>query len=234
LLRKEGSSALSLPRAMSDHVLMAQLESSVVVAAFTEDEASRLTGVSPRQLRYWQRTGFFAPSLADKRDEGHAFNLYSFRDLVSLQILNALRNEAGISLQHLREVKAKLESLGEDLWAKTTIYVLGRRIVYEVEPHRLEDVVSGQKVLCIPLRVARADMERAVRVSRQRDADQIGRIATTRGVSQNRPVIAGTGIRIASIKAFHEAGYSIAQILSEYPTLTERDVEAAIAYGAAA
>ena len=213
---------------------MAYRDSNVVVAVFTEGEASRLTGISLRQLRYWHRTAFFVPSLGDKRSDGDAFNLYSFRDLVSLQILNALRNGARVSLQHLREVKAKLESLGDDMWAKTTIYVLGRKVVCETEPERLEEVVSGQRVLCIPLEVARADMERAVRTSRQRHLDQVGRVATYRGVSQSKPVIAGTGIRVSSIKAFHDAGFSVAQILSEYPTLTEQDVEAAIAYGAAA
>ena len=193
-----------------------------------------MTGISLRQLRYWDRTGFFSPGLADKRSNGDAYNLYSFRDLVSLKVLNSLRNDAGVSLQHLREVKAKLENLGDDLWARTTIYVLGRKVVYETESERLEEVVSGQKVLRIPLRVAGDDMEQAVRRSRERAADEIGRVANYRGVSQSRPVIAGTGIRVSSIKAFHDAGYSTTQILSEYPTLTEQDVAAAIAHGAAA
>jgi uncharacterized protein (DUF433 family) len=50
-------------------------------------------------------------------------------------------------------------------------------------------------------------------------------------VAHNAPVLAGTRIPVRAIKRFNEAGYSVAQILSEYPTLTESDVVAALAYG---
>lgn len=39
-------------------------ETDVVVSAFTEEQVSRLTGISHRQLRYWDSTKFFVPSLA--------------------------------------------------------------------------------------------------------------------------------------------------------------------------
>ena len=47
-------------------------------------------------------------------------------------------------------------------------------------------------------------------------------------------MIAGTAIQVASIKAYADAGYTVQQIIEEYPTLTERDVEAALAHDAAA
>lgn len=103
---------------------MATDGSNVVIAAFTEDEVRRLTGIRLRQLRYWDRTAFFRPSLIDNEDGDQVGSLYSFRDLVCLQVLNGLRNDNGVSLQHLREVKDKLAKLGADLWAKTTLYVL--------------------------------------------------------------------------------------------------------------
>ena len=33
-----------------------------VIAAFSEEHVSRLTGLSKTQLRYWDQTGFFTPS----------------------------------------------------------------------------------------------------------------------------------------------------------------------------
>src|SRR4051794_6182220 len=103
---------------------------SSVVAAFTEDQAAKLTGISVRQLRYWDRTGFFVPTLAYEDRRQPYSRLYSFRDLVCLKVVSALRNEASVSLPHLREVKEKLSHLGDDLWAKTVLYVLKRRVVF--------------------------------------------------------------------------------------------------------
>lgn len=214
---------------------MALRDSQVVVAAFDEDEAQRLTGVSLTQIRYWHRTGFFVPSLANVREGSIAGNLYSFRDLVSLQVLHKLRNEAKVSLQHLREVKAQLISLGEDLWAKSTIYVLDKKVVIQDSiSGDLEEVLSKQKVFKIPLLLARANMRKAVEDSRKRNPELIGQVGRQKGVSNSKPVIAGTAVRVSAIQAFHDAGYSVEKILSEYPTLSLQDIEAAIAYSSAA
>jgi uncharacterized protein (DUF433 family) len=209
---------------------MTDLESNVV-ATFTEDQASKLTGISFRQLRYWDRTGFFVPSIAyDDRKQPYS-RLYSFRDLVCLKILNALRNEAQVSLPHLREVKEKLAHLGEDLWARTVLYVLKRRVVFHSQDSDvLEEVVSGQAVLQIPLKVVSGTMRGAVQELRRRDTADRGRIERHRNVVRNQAVIAGTRIPVRSIKAFAEAGYSIKQIQTEYPTLTAEDIEAAISF----
>jgi uncharacterized protein (DUF433 family) len=210
-------------------------DSNVVLSAFTENHVSRLTGVSVRQLRYWDRTGFFVPSMAyENRRESYS-RLYSFRDLACLKIVNALRNEAKVPLPHLREVKDTLSHLGDDLWAKTTLYVLNRRVVFHnPETDKREEVLTGQGVLQIPLVVVTGDLEIAVRVLWQRDTSKIGKIERQRNIVQNQPVIAGTRIPVRSVKAFADAGYSIDQIKKEYPTLTDEDIRAAIAYHAAA
>ncbi len=204
---------------------------SSVVAAFTEDQAARLTGISPRQLRYWDRTGFFVPTLAYEDRRQPYSRLYSFRDLVCLKVVSALRNEASVSLPHLREVKDKLSHLGDDLWAKTVLYVLKRRVVFHnPDSDELEEVVSGQGILQIPLKVVSGNMAAAVQGMRGRDNSAIGKIEKHRNVAHNQAVIAGTRIPVRSIKAFADAGYTVAQIQKEYPTLTNDDVRAAIKY----
>jgi len=214
---------------------MVGTDANVVVSAFTEDQTERLTGISKRQLRYWDHTGFFAPSLAYEDRRKAYSRLYSFRDVVSLKVLAALRNDSNVPLPHLREVKTKLAHLGDDMWSKTTLYVLNRRVVFDnPETDEREDVLSGQGVLQIPLQVVTGNMEMAVRALWRRQDSTIGKFEQKRGVAHNQVVIAGTRIPVRSVKAFADAGYSIEAIRREYPTLTDEDIRAAIDYDAAA
>jgi uncharacterized protein (DUF433 family) len=214
---------------------MAESGPNVVLSAFTEDQVERLTGVSRRQLRYWDQTNFFTPSFAyENRREAYS-RLYSFRDLVCLKIVSALRNEANVPLPHLREVKDKLAHLGDDLWSKTTLYVLNKRVIFDNPGTEQREVITtGEGVLQIPLVAVSGRMEAAVRLLLTRNKETVGKIERNRNVVQNEPVIAGTRIPVKSVKAFANAGYSIEQIKQEYPTLTEADIRAAIAYQAAA
>jgi uncharacterized protein (DUF433 family) len=206
-----------------------------VISAFSEEHVERLTGVSKHQLRYWDRTGFFVPSLADENRRRPNSRIYSFRDVVCLKVLNTIRNEIRVSLPHLREVKEGLAHLGDDMWAKTTLYVLNRRVVFDnPETSRREEIVSGQAILQIPLRVVQGDMEKAIHALWTRDPATVGQIERHRGVASSQPVIAGTRIPVRAIKAFSEAGYSIEQIREQYPTLTDKDIRAALAFGKAA
>lgn len=223
----------SQPRGLKYNMLRAA--SNVVVSAFTEDQVVRLTGITSAQLRYWDRTDFFRPSLGYENRRAAYSRLYSFRDLVCLKVVNEIRNNSRVPLPHLREVRLKLAHLGDDLWSKTTLYVLNRRVVFfNPETDRNEDVVSGQGVLQIPLKIVAGNMEEQVRVLRERDRESIGKIERHKNIASNREVIAGTRIPVRSIKAFADAGYSVDAIKKEYPSLTEQDIKAAIKHTAAA
>lgn len=209
-------------------MLMAK-NSDNVVSAFTDEQTARLTGLSVAQLRNWDRTGFFNPSLASS-DRRKAFSrIYTFSDLLSLQVLKTLRIDMGCSLQHLREVKAKLTSLRDAQWSNTTLFVLNKRVVFhDRENDEYYEPVSNQKVLKIPLRVVKSDMKSAIKGMWSREEHDLGKISKTRRVVQHQPVFAGTRIPVKSVIDFWEAGYSIDQIIGEYPTLTEADVKSAI------
>lgn len=202
-----------------------------VISAFTDEQASRLAGLTVHRLRHWDRTGFFVPSFAAENRRSPFSRVYSFRDLLSLQVLKALRIDLGCSLQHLREVKDKLAHLGDDRWSHTTLYVLNRRVVFHDEQTgELREPVSGQAVLQIPLRVVRRNMQAAVDDLSKRDATDVGRIVQRRNVSHNAPVLAGTRIPVAAIKRLSEDGFSPRQIVDQYPSLTDDDVMAALRY----
>lgn len=211
---------------------MSKKAESVIVAAFTEEEAANLTGLTVRQLRHWDRTKFFAPSLAnDNRSLAYA-RLYSFRDLVALRVLNSLRNDAGVSMQHLRDVKERLLTLGEG-WATTTLFVLKKKVVFfNSATQSNEEVVSGQGVLQIPLEIVADNMNARVKAWRRRDESRAGHVETRQGFGV--PVVAGTRIPVENIKAFAESGFTVEQIMQEYPTLTRADIDAALAYKNAA
>lgn len=214
---------------------MANSDSNGVVSAFGEDHVEHLTGVTKGQLRYWDRTGFFSPRLADEDRRRPNSRIYSFRDVVCLKILNTIQNEIRVTLPHLREVKEKLAHLGDDMWAKTTLYVLNRRVVFDnPDTSQIEEVVSGQAILQIPLQVVERDMHKAVRAFWAREQDTVGQIERKRGVASSQLVIAGTRIPVRAIKAFGEAGYSIKKIREQYPVLTEEDVRVALDHGEAA
>lgn len=200
-----------------------------IIGAFSEEQAAQLSGVSVNQLRRWDTESFFCPSYGDTKGVPYG-RVYSFRDLVSLRVLNDLRNEKRIPLAHLREVSEKLAHLGDAKWTTTTLYVLGKRVVFDEPVSRLrQEVVSGQRVFDIPLRVVISSTRAAVRALNKRDR-VIGKIAQARFVAQNEPVIAGTRVSVAAVQSFAKSGYSAAQIIREYPDLTEEDVASALKF----
>ena len=81
---------------------------------FTAHQASRLTGCTPHQLRYWDRISLVVPSVQATGGRPGVRRLYSFRDLVALRVIKSLL-EGGMSLQRVRKSieflrkKAKLD-----------------------------------------------------------------------------------------------------------------------------
>ncbi len=68
---------------------------------FTSHQASRLTGCTPRQLRYWDQIGLVQPSVQSTGGRPGVPRLYSFRDLVALRVVRSLL-DGGMSLQRVR------------------------------------------------------------------------------------------------------------------------------------
>lgn len=207
---------------------------SDVIAAFSEDHVYRLTGLSKGRLRYWDRTGFFAPSYADENPRLPFSRIYSFKDIVALRVLEMLRVQNGVPLQHLRKVAHSLSELGDDKWTTTNLWVLNKRVVLQPAGQLPREVVSGQYVLPIELKKIVADTANAIQTMRTRPDNAIGQVVKIRGVSRNAWVISGTRIRVDSIKRLDEDGYTVEQIIAEYPDLMADDVRAALEHAKAA
>lgn len=198
-----------------------------VIGAFSDEQAARISGLSLHQLRQWDRQGFFKPSYGSPRAHVPYGRIYSFRDLVSLQVLHDLRNRKKIPLQHLKLVSEKLAHLGDARWTSTTLYVLGKRVVFEnPKTRRREEVVSGQRVFNIPLRIViKSTRDRIDELSER--SERAGLIEANRFVSQNQRVFAGTRIPVAVIADYLRAGISEDKIISEFPALQPADIAAA-------
>src|SRR5437867_8170175 len=97
-----------------------------VIAAFSEEQVERLTGLTTHRLRYWDRTNFFRPTFGEDNRRVPYSRVYSFKDVASLRVLAILINQYNVSLQHLRQVSDRLKHLNEDRWTKTNLYVLNR------------------------------------------------------------------------------------------------------------
>lgn len=209
------------------------MSDNTVLGAFSEAQVERLTGVSIAQLRRWDRTEFFKAAL--RSGAVRAFSrVYSFKDLVSLRVLNKLRNVHNVSMPELRKTARDLAHLGDDVWTTTTLYVHRGRVVFD-EPETLQkrEVTTKQYIADIPLEVVISNTRDAIALMNRRDESQIGHITRNRFVQQNKPVIAGTRIPVAAIQSFARAGYSPEAIVEQYPGISVEDVRAALEYQSA-
>lgn len=206
------------------------MSAETIIAAFSEDQVQRLTGLTKSQLRYWDKTGFFAPSCAEEDKRAAFSRLYSFRDIVALRTLGVLRIQHNVPLQHLRKVAEKLSHMADAIWTETVLYVLNRKVIF-VEPgtEQPREIVSGQYVMGIPLKAIIADTQRDVQKLHHRPKSARGKVERRRHISHNAWVIAGTRIPVSAIHDFKGAGYTVKQILEEYPDLRPEDIRAALA-----
>ncbi|HEY2805381.1 MAG TPA: MerR family transcriptional regulator, partial [Gemmatimonadales bacterium] len=62
-----------------------------VIAAFSEDQVERLTGLTMGRLRYWDSSDFFKPAFSEENRRVAYSRFYSFKDVVALRTLELLR-----------------------------------------------------------------------------------------------------------------------------------------------
>lgn len=202
------------------------------IVAFTVDHVRRLTGLSLRQIRYWDDTGFFSPTLVDGHRKRAFGRIYSFRDLVGLRTIAILRKQHNTPLQELRRVGEWLRKHHDFPWSSLRFAIAGKKIVFfDPATHvATEPRGDGQRVLDIALEPIAHEMRQAADKLRERQSSQIGQIVRNRYVVHNAWTLAGTRIPTTAIWHFHQAGYTTDAILAEYPRLTAQDVAAAIEF----
>jgi DNA-binding transcriptional MerR regulator len=131
---------------------------------FTSRDVVELTGITPRQLQWWDERGIVVPVR-----EGHR-RLYSFEDLSEVAVICQLRRK-GFSLQRVRKVVRFLQKefgkrLAQTVSGASDYHLLtdGKSLYLETSPQQIVDILknSRQPMLAICLsdtvRQVRADI----------------------------------------------------------------------------
>jgi len=131
---------------------------------FTSREVIALTGITARQLQWWDERGIVVPAR-----QGHR-RLYSMEDLAEVAVICELRSR-GFSLQRVRKVVRFLQKefskrLAETVTGASDYHLLtdGKTLYLETSPRQIVDILknSRQPMLTICLsdtvRQVRADL----------------------------------------------------------------------------
>jgi DNA-binding transcriptional MerR regulator len=114
-------------------------------ASFTSQDVVRLTGISARQLQWWDERGIVVPAR-----QGHR-RVYSFEDLTEVAVICELRRK-GFSLQRMRNVVRFLERefgkrLAETVTGSSKYHLLtdGWSLYLETSPQQIVDILKNSR-----------------------------------------------------------------------------------------
>jgi DNA-binding transcriptional MerR regulator len=112
---------------------------------FTSNDVARISGVSLRQLQWWDERKVVSP-----RQDGHK-RVYSAEEVVEISVIAELRRK-GFSLQKIRRVLKYLQRemdkrLTDAVASESEIHLLtdGKSIFLEESPERIIDVLKNAR-----------------------------------------------------------------------------------------
>src|SRR6266853_6385726 len=113
--------------------------------SFTSRDIIRLTGITARQLQWWDERGIVAQAR-----QGHR-RVYSFEDLTEVAVICELRSK-GFSLQRMRRVVGFLQKefskrLAETVGGSSSYHLLtdGRTLYLETSPQQIVDILKNSR-----------------------------------------------------------------------------------------
>jgi DNA-binding transcriptional MerR regulator len=112
---------------------------------FTTREVIQFTGITPRQLQWWDERGIVVPAR-----EGHR-RLYSMEDLAEVAVICELR-QRGFSLQRVRKVMRFLQReftkrLAETVGGTSEYHLLtdGKTLYLETSARQIVDILKNAR-----------------------------------------------------------------------------------------
>ena len=116
-----------------------------MAAQFTSEQVVALTGITPRQLQWWDERGIIVPAREGRN------RLYSMDDVAEMAVVCQLRRR-GFSLQRVRKIMRYLQRelgkrLAETVTAGSDYHLLtdGRRIYLENSAREVIDILKNSK-----------------------------------------------------------------------------------------
>lgn len=98
---------------------------------FTSLQASRFTGCTGNQLRYWDKIGLVRPGIQETGGRPGVRRLYSFRDLIALKVVKSLL-DGGMSLQRVRRAYDYLRDLGLEAHLSSVKLVTDGKSIFKI------------------------------------------------------------------------------------------------------
>lgn len=208
-----------------------------VIEAFGQELVSKVTGLTKRQLEYWDQLRVVQPSIAPW--EPWLPRLYSFRDLMKLKVAAEMRRRKMLP-SRIKSSMDELEAQGFDDPLLTLRFVgdpedkqglpEGPQVFYlhpETGPMSARAVGQSAEVFDLKLRDLRSGLEATIEALSRRPEGQITRVRRVQG---RAPVIEGTRVPTAKIARLRDEGWGTERILAAFPHLTREDVGAALEY----
>ena len=113
--------------------------------AFTSRDVVSLTGITPRQLQWWDERHIVVPAREGRR------RLYSMEDLAEIAVICELRHR-GFSLQRVRKVMRFLQRefgkrLAETVSGASEYHLLtdGKTLYLETSPRQIVDILKNAR-----------------------------------------------------------------------------------------
>ncbi len=124
---------------------------------FSTNIVSARTGVSARQLRWWENQGLIKPGALLGRKSGQT-RRYTLQDLICVIMIKALRDR-GVSLQRIRKSVDRIKDTGvQNPLSQLRVACLANRVVFKKDTNYLE--ISGQAIIQETLEKIRPELRR--------------------------------------------------------------------------
>jgi DNA-binding transcriptional MerR regulator len=167
---------------------------------FTSNEVVERTGITPRQLQWWDERGIVVPHRDGRR------RLYSLADLAEIAVICELRRK-GFSLQRVRKVMRFLQRefgkrLVETVSAGSDYHLLtdGRDIYLETSPAQVIDILKNARqpmlTVCLSDAVRQVHAELGAARARNPKSHDVPKKAN---LAQPQRVARGTRARRAAV-----------------------------------
>jgi DNA-binding transcriptional MerR regulator len=161
--------------------------------SFSTGDAVRITGVSFRNIDYWARTRFIAPSIAEAQGTGSE-RKYSFSDLLALRVARELR-EAGVSTRKLRRVVEFLRTrkgLTSHPLAECRLIITGTDVYVATSPEKIMSVLRtpGQTAFAFFFDLGRTmeEMKREMETHERKPPARVSEVQPARGRASRRAI----------------------------------------------
>jgi DNA-binding transcriptional MerR regulator len=112
------------------------------VMVFSGPTASRVAGITYRQLDYWSRIGLATPSIRRRATGSRVQRLYSFRDVLILKVVKRLL-DADVSLENIRVAARHLQARDLHDLAGITLFSDGKTVYEAASPEEVVDLLRG-------------------------------------------------------------------------------------------